>query len=688
MALTLDQFAQDIHQSVLADSAVEDAEDFVENIFTRQIMEHLAEASEINDGEVCYHEARAGRGNVKVNGYVADYDEDRLDLIISIYTGSTSPVLLEKVKVETAFRQARAFLEQSLNGYHEKIEESSPAFSLAQIIYSLKSEDAPITRARIFLISDAIVHVDAVHDEEIGGLSVSHYIRDIEWLFNWWSSGHAQEKIEIDFTERLGCALRCALRCLMMPVENGEYQTYLAMVPGKLLFDIYSDFGARLLERNVRSFLQARGAVNRGIRDTLQKNPHRFLAYNNGLTATAEAVHVSADGSAIESISDLQIVNGGQTTASIFHAARRDKVDLSDVFVQMKLSVVKDPNNLDDFVASIAQYANSQNKVNIADFSANSPFHRIMEELSRTIWAPPAPGSQNQTRWFYERARGQYADARNREGTPARMKAWEKIHPRNQMFTKTDLAKFEHTWMQRPHIVSRGAQKNFAAFTLELGKRGGLEPDAKYFQHMAAKAILFRRAEKIIGAQKYGGYRANIVTYALACLAHATQQRLNLDAIWQKQDITPSLKLAIENISKHVFDFITNPPGGRNITEWCKNEKCWNGLKEKEFTLPAALQKELIAFGKNKVAENSSIAAPDAGDKEKIVAACEYSAEAWLALSSWAKTTDNLQGWQRGIAFSVGKLMNNGSTPSCKQAQRALEAMEQAKQLGFDPAKI
>ena len=682
MSLTLEQFAQDVQQEVL--SAVADTEDFVENVFTQRMMECLAEASEINDGEVCYHEARVSRGAVKVNGYVADYDEDRLDLIVSIYNGVTLPQRLEKAKVEAAFRQARSFLQQSLDGYHEKIEESSPAFTLAQIIHSLKSDDAPLSRVRIFLVTDGIVNVEAVRDEDIGGLSVSHYVRDIEWLFNWWSSGHAQEKIEIDFTQRLGGALRC----LMMPVENGEYQTYLAMVPGELLLDIYSDFGARLLERNVRSFLQARGAVNRGIRDTLQNQPRRFLAYNNGLTATAEAVHLSEDGSAIESVSDLQIVNGGQTTASIFHAARRDKVDLSDVYVQMKLSVVQDPDGLDDFVASIAQYANSQNKVNIADFSANAPFHRKMEELSRTIWAPPASDSQNQTRWFYERARGQYADARNREGTPAKMKAWDKIHPRNQMFTKTDLAKFENTWMQRPHLVSRGAQKNFAEFTLELGKRNGFEPDAKYFEHAAARAILFRRTEKIIGAQKYGGYRANLVTYTLACLAHATQQRLNLDAIWQKQDITPALKTAIENVSKHVFDFITNPPGGRNVTEWCKNEKCWNGLKEKGIELPVALQKELIAVGKSKVVDNDSIAMPDAGERERIVAACEYSAEAWLALSLWAKATDNLQGWQRGIAFSVGKLIGRGSSPSHKQAHRALEAMEQAKQLGFDPTRV
>ena len=684
MALTLEQFTQDIQQSVLADSSIEDAEDFVENIFTRQMMDFLSEAGEINDGDVCYHEARAAKSNVKINGYVADYDEDRLDLIVTVHSGSPIPVRLEKAKVDTTFRQARAFLQQSLNGYHEKIEEASPAFALAQIIHSLQDKNAPLRRVRIFLITDGLVNTEAARDEIVVGLPVSHYIRDIEWLFNWWSSGHAQEKIEIDFTQRPGGALRC----LMMPVENDEYQTYLVIMSGELLFDIYSDFGSRLLERNVRSFLQAKGAVNRGIRDTLMKAPHLFLAYNNGLTATAETVHLAPDGSAIERVSDLQIVNGGQTTASIFTAARRDKADLSGVFVQVKLSVVREPGNLDAFVADIARYANSQNKVNIADFSANAPFHRKMEEWSRTTWAPSTQSSQNQTRWFYERARGQYADARNREGTPAKMKAWEKIHPRNQMFSKTDLAKFEHTWMQRPHIVSRGAQKNFAEFTLELGKRGDFEPEAKYFEHMAAKAILFRRAEKITGAQNYGGYRANNVTYTLAYLAHATQQCLNLDAIWQMQDITPALKLAIEIVSKHVFDFITDPPGARNITEWCKNEKCWQGLKAKEITIPPALQTELIAFGKNKASVNSSLATPDANDRENIAAAAEYSAEAWLGLSSWAKTTDNLQGWQRGIVFTVGRMMKQGREPSHKQAHQALEAMKQAKSLGFDPTKL
>ena len=690
MPLTLEQFAQDLQQSILADSGDEEAEDFVENVFTRRMMESLADAGEMTDGEVCHHQARG----IKINGYAADYEDDRLDLVVSIHTGTEAPSRVEKARVEAAFRQVRGFLSGSLNGLHSKLEESSPAFALAQIVHSLKGKDAPVSRVRVYLLTDGLVNAETPPQEDVEGLTVTHHVRDLEWLFNWESSGRTPDKIEIDFSVRLGMPLPC----LAMPVENSEYQSYLAIVPGDLLMGIYSDFGARLLERNVRSFLQAKGAVNRGIRKTLADEPHRFLAYNNGLTATAESVHLTPDGSAIARVSDLQIVNGGQTTASIFHASRRDRADLSKVYVQMKLSVVHDQAQLDGFVEKIAGYANSQNKVNIADFSANAPFHRRMEELSRNIWAPVASGAQNQTRWFYERARGQFADARNREGTSAKIRTWDKLHPRSQMFAKTDLAKFENTWMQRPHSVSRGAQTNFAEFTVELSRRPSFEPDARYFQHMAAKAILFRRAEKIIGALNYGGYRANIVTYTLAYLSHTTKQCIDLDSIWKTQEVSSALRLAIETVSKHVHSYITNPPGGRNVTQWCKRDSCWQGVRALKIELPDEFKKELRLFGKNQPLEiglekvpdqaNSSIDSPGEDDKANIDAASEVSSQGWLALSAWAKATGNLEPWQRKLTFDIGRRIAGGATPSHKQAHYGLQALEQARELGFNENSV
>jgi len=594
MALTLEQFAQDLRQSILADATVEDAENFEENVFTRAMMESLADAGEMPDGEVCRHSGKLGRVSVRVSGYAANHEDDHLDVVVSLYSETAKVARVEKARVDAAFKQAQAFVQGVADGKHNQLEEASPAFELAQLIHSLTtgaSDDAPKWRMRLFLLSNGLINTPVPPSKEVCGVPLSFHVRDLQWLYNWNTSVSGQNTIEIDLAHRPGGCLSC----LKMPVENGEYQTFLAIVPGELLLDIYSEFGARLLERNVRSFLQAKGAVNSGIRRTLREEPHRFLAYNNGLTATAESVHLTPDGKSIARISDLQIVNGGQTTASIFHAARRDRADLSRVYVPLKLSVVQEAAHLEEFVAFTAQYANSQNKINIADFSANSPFHRSIEALSRSIWAPPARGEQHQTRWFYERARGQFADARIHEKTPAKIKAWEKTHPRSQSFSKTDLAKFQYTWMQRPHSVSRGAQTCFAEFTDQMGKRADFEPDARWFERLCAKAILFRQAEKIIGAMKYGGYRANIVTYTLAYLCWATEERINLDAIWKKQDVSPSLRKAIESVSKHVHAYITDPPGGANVTQWCKREACWKGLRALNIPISAALQKELVS---------------------------------------------------------------------------------------------
>src|SRR5690606_13438191 len=304
--------------------------------------------------------------------------------------------------------------------------------------------------------------------------------------------------------------------CLSMVDPDSDYKGYLAVVPGDVLAGIYDKYGPRLLERNVRSFLQARGNVNKGIRKTILEEPHRFFAYNNGVSATADDIEFDEEnGYSISKIRNLQIVNGGQTTASLYYTARKDKADLQGIFVQAKISVIPE-EHLEHIVPLISKFANSQNKVNDADFYANDPFHIEIEGLSRTVWAPAVDGSSKQSKWFYERARGQYLDAKSREVTPARKRQFDATFPTRQKFTKTDLAKYENTWMQLPHIVSLGAQKNFNEFTIRLKERGRVDVDARYFEHLIAKAIIFSRADRIVHDQNFGGYKANIVTYTIA----------------------------------------------------------------------------------------------------------------------------------------------------------------------------
>jgi hypothetical protein len=311
---------------------------------------------------------------------------------------------------------------------------------MAQLIHNQRSQ---LSHVRLFLFTDGLTTLQTKKNQEVNGVNYSYNIWDLRRTCRCVTSGQKREAIEINFQTQYDSVIPC----LAMPESQADYSAYVAIIPGKILCKIYGEYGSRLLERNVRSFLQAKGSVNKGIRQTILREPHRFLAYNNGISATAEAVKLvdlPNGGQGIAEIRDLQIVNGGQTTASLYQAVRKDKADISGIYVQTKLTVV-DCDRMDEIVPLISRYANSQNKVNEADFSANDPFHIRVEELSRTIWAPAVDGTQHQTRWFYERARGQYADAKNRESTPAKQKAFTLTHPNAQKFTKTDLAKFEHT---------------------------------------------------------------------------------------------------------------------------------------------------------------------------------------------------------------------------------------------------
>lgn len=360
-------------------------------------------------------------------------------------------------------------------------------------------------------------------------------------------------------------------------------------MPGPILSTIYEKFGARLLEQNVRTFLQARAKVNQGIRTTIMTEPGMFFAYNNGITATAQGVETkrTGDGLQITRITDLQIVNGGQTTASLFHTRRKDKADLTNIFVQMKLSVI-DSEESEKVVPRISEYANTQNRVQAADFFSNHAYHIRMEEFSRRIWAPAGAGAQRETKWFYKRARGQYADAQAKL-TPAEQKRFKAENPKPQMMTKTDLAKFENVWDDHPRYVNLGAEKNFDRYAARIGKEWDKSSDGfneAYFKRAVARGIMFRATERIVSAQPWynNGYRANIVAYTLAVLGELTRRQeksLDFQRVWNAQAISPVLESTIATVASRVNDDLLRPMQGiSNISEWAKREACWTRMLE------------------------------------------------------------------------------------------------------------
>jgi hypothetical protein len=657
-------FSKNFQQEILSLSEVEGEESFREDQLTQLFIDYLCELGELDDGHVCSYR---GRG-MQVNGYSFSEELDHMVLFVTGYTATYPPESVRKNELEAATKRVLNFYKKCTTGIHTTLEEASPIFDLALQIYESKDT---LTALRIYYITDGLAKVDAINELDVNGMPVTIQIWDIERLYRSWSSGQKREIIEINVKD-----LGSPISCLPMPEENQDYMTYLAVFPGEVLVNLYGKYGPRLLERNVRSFLQVRGSVNKGIRSTIRLEPHMFLAYNNGLSAVAESVEMTShsDGSlAIKSIKDLQIVNGGQTTASIYHAFKNDKADLKNLYVQVKLTVILDANKIDEIVPRISEYANNQNKIQTADFSANDPFHRKMEELSRTVWAPVIKGMQRQTRWFYERARGQYMDEKGRATTPAQKKHYEITHPKIQLFTKTDLAKFENTWSQLPHFVSRGAQKNFIEFTVTMSEIDQpLIPDQRYFECLVAKAILFHRTEKLVQKQKYGGYRANIVTYTLALISYAAGKIIDLEKIWKSQELSSKLEELIIQISQYSHSHIIQAPGNGNVTEWCKKVECWENFKM--IKLPTGIFEDLpeayLEGSKNfdiKINEDIS----------------KIDSRTWFDIAAWCKETNNLLPWQRSLAVSIGKLVKQDSTLSIKQVNQAEKIISELERLGY-----
>jgi hypothetical protein len=593
--MDLATFAESYHQQVLARCSYAANGQMREEAFTDELLEDLTEASEISEAETCFFRSPGRRGipATKLNAFCFSGDGSNLDLFVCCYRGIGEVQSVPPSEVSEHFGLLRGFLKRALDGFYSQLEEASEAFEVARRIYEQKEN---LTTVRLFLLTDGLANLKKGTNykiEPLGNLELRPSLWDIEKLHQFHESGRQREEITLDFAKDLGGPVPC----LGIADATGEYWTFLAFFPGSLLARIYGDYGPRLLERNVRSFLQVRGNVNKGIQQTIADVPHRFLAYNNGISVTAMELEVDDRGDGhfrLCKARDFQIVNGGQTTASIFHAFRKNEADISKVLVQVKITLIASKEMTSKFVPLISLYANSQNKVNTADFSANGPYHQKLEEHSRTIWAPASGGLERSTRWYYERARGSYLDEKARAGTPAQVKQWEREHPLSQKFTKTDLAKFENTWLGLPHFVSRGAEKNFASWTAAREDSAWPVVDESYFHRLVAKAILFRRTEQIVSAQDSPGYRANVVTYALSWLVRRSGGCIDLDKIWKNQGLSEALVRAIDTTAHASREHITSPPGGRNITEWCKKEDCWLKFSDSELTLADDWEDELI----------------------------------------------------------------------------------------------
>lgn len=577
MEQTVEEFFHDFRQGMLA--GAETNSTFQLEAFMDAVSNELIDTGFVEGFEHCPY--RPTRG-VRVDGYWFN-DDGVLDVFVADFDCRRELQTLTRTDVDAGFKRAINFVEASLQGKLQP-DVTTPEYGLVQEIFDRRTM---LRQINFFLASERALsdRLQVLPEGEVSGIRTSYHVWDMTRLQRQRCSRGQKEPLEIDFVEMFGDGINC----LPANLGSGTYQSYLIVIPAPILTALYERYSARLLEQNVRTFLQVRAQVNKGIRTTILTEPQMFFAYNNGISATAQEVEtrVTQRGLQVVRITDLQIVNGGQTTASLFHTQRRDKADISRIFVQMKLSVI-DSDQSEIVVPRISEYANTQNKVNAADFFANHPFHVRLAEFSRRIWAPAGQGAQRETKWFYERVRGQYLDAQSKL-TNSEQKRFRAEYPKAQMFTKTDLAKFENVFDDHPRWVHLGSQKNFARYASRIGAEWTKASDGfneLYFRRAIARGILFRATERLVSEQSWysGGYRANIVAYTLSMLGEITRRRgaaVNYQKIWSSQMVDEVLLETLRIISRVTNEEIIHPPQGIfNISEWCKREGCWTRFVE------------------------------------------------------------------------------------------------------------
>ncbi|HWZ15427.1 MAG TPA: AIPR family protein [Mucilaginibacter sp.] len=640
---------------------------FREAAFTQQVLEFLSDADETGNCQVCTSVSRNRTGNRvrQINAYGLWDDYETLDLFITDYQGEGAVYTLEKNRITTAFNLALKYLRYLQKGEFGFTEESAAEM---EFISNFNEFSDKILRIRIILITDGMVRTTLpVAPLQGEGPTIIYEAWDLQRIYQVWSSQGKREPIEIDMPLQFGQHIEC----LSVSQQEDQYSAYLAVIPAGLLADLYNVYGTRLLEQNVRVYLQNLGKVNREIRKTILESPGMFMAYNNGISATATDVvfetNIATGKPFIRYIKGLQIVNGGQTTSSIYYARKKDRADLSKIHVQMKITQVHDDMQMEGLVSRISKYANSQNKVSEIDLTSNQPFQIRLEELSRTTWADPPGSTGRQTRWFYERVKGQYKEELNKEHTKSRQLTFKNKNPPHQVIRKEELAKYHNSWNLKPFWVSRGSQKNYLQF---IAEEGSVQSSRQYYKDHVSMAILFKAAETIYGKKPYslGDLRYLVVPYALAWLNYHTAQRLDLSAIWLNQSVSKELWTLLKSILIKVNEFLQKKPDNfALIGEWAKREDCWTAL--------SAILPEQIDIDLSSVKADLMTATPEVLKSTDSVVSAHRVAE-WEAVETAGRERLRFDLFEINVIRNVIRRLKNNKTIPEQLSEHAMKLME------------
>lgn len=670
--MNIKEFAQELIDNTKL-SAELNGIDFDEELATT-IIEYIEDTGEVNAPEICsFKKTRA-----RITAYDYNDEAESLDLFY-IERADTLVGKINNNRVQQGFNYLMRFYNEAMAGFLLKEGEKEENSEIAQITELIQSTKGKISQLRIYLLTDGLTDPSAVPasvESDEDNFVIEFNVWDMQRIYQQHNIRAGKEKVEIDFPT----TYNTELQCLKMSDQNPFVDAYLAIIPGKTLAKIYKQYQQILLEKNVRTFLQFKGKVNKEIRRTLREQPDMFFSYNNGISTTASGIELKeVDGVLyITRLFDWQIVNGGQTTASIAASITDREVDLSKVYVPMKISVIRDTSHSDEIVKAISTSANSQTAIKSSDFSANEPFLIDLENFSRSEWVPNGK-SRPICKWYFERTRGQYFD-QLAQLSGFNEKSFRTEYPKSQRITKTDVAKYENAWRQRPYDVCRGAEQNYKLYVTDI-KRDKPVVTAAYYKRIIAEGILFNTIDSIVRSKSLGGYKANMNAYIMSAISVLSDENLDMTYIWENQKVQQVVVDKIEELIPLVWMHLTGASSGsqmQNVGEWSKRIDCWNKLKLKLGDIDKfddeLLQKEINEDGSylNETQQN------------RIKEAEAYSPQFWFALANWAKVNNMLTPIDRKAAFNFGTMRSRGRAfASLKQAMYALRIANTAKEQGF-----
>lgn len=606
MEQTYDEFEKEFLDEIKINAQIDGTTP--DDYFLKDILGRLSSMGEIIDPQIAQMQKRCRNQKImSFDAYAFDESDKSVILIKNDFVDDIN-VVLNKSQIEQHKQRMLNFLQEA---YDDKL---SQYFDMTDVLlfigkdigkrmkidYVDLNQDTSIDKIKLIIVTNKRLseRIKTLPSENFNDKKVEINVWSLIRLYDLYKSGREKETIIIE-TNKFNLD---GIPCIKAEMSgNLDYDAYLAIVPGNFLHQIYYEHGSRLLEGNVRAFLSNRGKINKGIRTTIREEPTKFFTYNNGIACTASKITLSSDGHKITAMEDLQIINGGQTTASLTSAVLKDKMSLNNIFVPMKLTVIKS-DDYDTMIQNISKYANSQNKIKDSDLFSNHPFHRKFEELAKRIQAPAHGDFVHNTMWYYERSRGKYEQEQFKFTKKSERDNFVKKFPKNQVIKKEELSKyFTCAELLRPDQVSKGSEKCMSFFAEAIDDRYQKSDKFvtdQFFKNCICYAILFKTTDKMV--QKSNWFisetytKSGVVAYTISKLIYSIPKGkcLDYDKIWKKQELYPSLNAELERLAHKTFDYVQSLGG--NGMEQFKKEETWKKYKDINFHFSTQFLKDLL----------------------------------------------------------------------------------------------